>query len=177
MHNIKFLLSRTTPNLELARDEAKNKGHQKLADFYHEKISEEEGHEAWADDDIRGNNSALTNILVSPYLSEMMTEVVASIRQNPFSYLGYVLLTEYFTVKVGGPWLEDLEKYCGISHRQVSVVDSHVELDKDHIQDDFRAIDQVCFGVEDQASVMRMVNLSTRLFRNFASTIVPAEFH
>lgn len=170
--NLKFLLSNTDACISLAMNRSRELGWTDLAEFYQEKLHEEEGHEEWARQDLKTIRMPMAGEPApSRHLVEMMQFIRASIIANPTSYLGYVLLTEFVTVNVGSVWLADLDAHCGIQPASLSSVSNHVELDKHHIMDDFKIISSFVRTGSAQRSIERVMLQSMRHFEAFCREI------
>ncbi len=171
--NIKFLLSHTDHCITRARDRSREFGLAKLAAFYDDKLEEENGHEAWANDDLRLREKDPQDSSFRPslHLENLMRFIKASIDKSPASYLGYVLLTEFFTVEAGGPWLADLDKYCGIRPNSMSAIANHVELDKHHILDDFALIDEYFTDETSRQELLAVARPAMKYFESFCREI------
>ncbi len=172
LFNLKFLLSNTDDCIRKAMFRSQELGLKDLAAFYLEKLDEEEGHEEWAKDDLRSNEINCDQFSEpSPHLIESMAFLRKSIQENPASYLGYVLLTEFVTVFVGSVWLKNLEKFCGIKNSSMSSVANHVELDKHHVMDDFAIIDKTCIEQKNEKAIQAVVHGAMRFFERFVREI------
>jgi hypothetical protein len=150
LSSIRFLLTQTPVNLELARTRATEIGATDLARFFEQKRDEEAGHHEWAESDLavlravseppraeseKGNDAPLET------MRALIRETRDAIVQNPFSYLAYILFAEYFTVVLGPEWMAALESRCGIPAAALTAVSKHVELDKEHVLEGCREID------------------------------------
>ena len=143
LENIRHLVSHTPVYLAEAARVSKGRGDTVLEQFFIEKITEESGHDAWAEADLQKLCAAFSlppPKELSLALQELLLFLKAEIRREPALYLSYMLLTELFTVLAAPEWVSDLQKYCGIQGEWMSVLLNHVELDKEHIQDDLKVI-------------------------------------
>lgn len=145
LQNLLYSISHTPPHLALARDSAANKGFKKLSEFMEEKRLEEIGHDEWAKSDIRAikgggagslPGSLTKNVQDLVHLAESLS------KNNPDTYLAYLTYLEYFTVLTAPEFMDCLESKYGIPRTSMSVVAQHGELDKEHAQDNWNAIDQ-----------------------------------
>jgi hypothetical protein len=158
-------------------------GNAPLAAFFRHKISEESGHDAWAERDLAampdpprhtGDSLDELNAPLSAarptargaierllaYLDEVVVE-------EPTLLLGYLFLAEYLTVAVGGSWLRLLEDKCGIPQAKVTVVANHVELDRDHVVEGMRVLDELA-GPRDLAPrMLEVIRESLRFYEAF----------
>ena len=141
--NILYLIRYTPIYLKLSMGIAEEKGLPGLARFFFEKIGEETGHDKWAEDDVKALSGTppQDDHAVSRHTKELVVYLRTEIERDPRLYLAYILLAEYLTVLAGPQWLEDVEKKCGIAKSSLSVVGNHVELDKEHVKEDYSALE------------------------------------
>jgi pyrroloquinoline quinone (PQQ) biosynthesis protein C len=144
--SIRFLLQHTPPYLTLARSAAVASGHLQLASYFERKLGDEAGHVEWAEADLE----RLTDVSgvrgprkPEPAVVDLMRDVRKTIEQDPFLYLPYILFTEYFTVLMGPEWLSALQAHCGVPMEAMTAVSQHVELDRHHVEDGCREIDEL----------------------------------
>ncbi len=146
VRGLRDLIAQTPAMLDLAMRSAEQAGRADLVEHFAQKKREEDGHERWADDDLRGLSSEFAISIPtssSPALRRLIDFLIQATAANPANYLAYMLLAEYVTVLVGPEWLGALERSCGISKRYLSVVDHHVELDSEHALDGSSEIDRL----------------------------------
>lgn len=149
LQNVHYLLLQTEPNLKLAMSVSEQRGESDLASFFAEKILEEEGHDQWARNDLKMNgveNLEIRIDQVNCHMKEMVEYTKEMIKKDPRHMICYMTFSEYFTVYVGPRMLDDLENKCGIKKESMTAIGNHIELDKEHIQDDFEIIDQFVDG-------------------------------
>jgi hypothetical protein len=141
--NILYALRQTPGNLELAKRVAAERGENELASYFEQKLNEEIGHCRWAEADLRSLDPNLDPTHASEPLepiSELFQFLTRAIEENPAQYLAYMLFVEYFTTAVGPQWLALLDSGCGIPGSSMTAIGHHVELDKDHVEDDLEVI-------------------------------------
>ncbi|HMJ16622.1 MAG TPA: hypothetical protein VK524_34645 [Polyangiaceae bacterium] len=141
--NIRYVLRETPSYLALARGVAEERGQRELAAFYEQKIADESGHDRWADQDLVSLDPKLDLVRSTPPmepLSELMVFLRSTIRREPADLLVYMLFAEYLTVLLGPDWIAALESHCGIPASSMTSIGKHVELDKDHVQDDLATL-------------------------------------
>jgi len=140
--NILFLIRQSLAHISLARAEAEQRGDARLAAFYAAKLGEEVGHDQWALDDLKALGEADTAAAaeVTDAVRDLAAASRAAILIEPALYLGYMFFAEYLTVTLGPRWLAALRDHCGIVPSSLTVIDRHVELDKDHVKGDLAAM-------------------------------------
>jgi hypothetical protein len=173
LHNVKYLIHHTPKHLSMAVKQADQFERSLFKSFFLEKIAEEDGHENWADVDLNqkhGTDCDPNKVDIN--IKNLMTYVENSILNDERCYIGYIFLSEYVTVNLGGPWLSDLERYCGIKPDQLSVVKNHVELDKHHINDDLEILNKMFNDPNLQNETLKFVENCMDYFKKFSNSIV-----
>lgn len=175
--NVHYLVQHTPVHLFAAADTSKRmqmKEHQK---FFEEKIKEEEGHDIWAEDDLKiqrdlGAKESSTGILSS---MKALTDFNASnIAKDPDLYLPYILLAEYFTVIATPSMLEALEQKNNIPKEALSVLGNHAELDKHHI-DEWEEEVSVFVDIEkNEEKYMKVIKAANKIYDQFCNECVEA---
>ncbi len=173
--SIHELIVHTPIHMLRARELATERGDAQLARHFDARRGEEHGHEAWAERDL-GRVVAMQRAPVArettPAMRAHITYVASVIEADPRHYLAYMLVAEYVTVLLGPEWLEILERRCGIPRTSMTVVGNHAELDKEHTEESFEAIDDLV-GDPRQLSPMReVVRRSMQLFDSFCADVV-----
>ena len=140
LSNVKFLLLQTGPNLVFAAQKADAANNQKLKSFYIEKYKEEDGHAAWADQDAENTNLTLSSEQVTSEMKDLTNYILSVINNNYTQYIFYILAVEYLTV-LASPYLFEKLKAFNEQRSDLTVIAHHEELDRHHIKDDFKAID------------------------------------
>lgn len=175
LFNVRHLVRHTPAHLERARARALALGDHALAAHYAIKHAEEQGHDRWADRDLERLSDgfgAAPRGEHSPGLLGLITLIETTIDRDPVLYLAYILFAEYLIVLLGPEWLELIEQRCGIPRSMFSVIDNHVELDRDHTDEGLEAIDAL---VTDPAKLgpMRAVLRDTfACFDRFSADVV-----
>lgn len=164
LYNLFFVLSFTEPHLTLAGARATELGRHALSRSFAEKLPEESGHAAWADEDLarlRADFGAEYRLEPHPAMVRLMDAIEAALVQNPATYLGYTTFAEYFTVIAGPAWMGMLSERCGIPVSTLSAVSRHIELDVEHAA---RGFDELACLVResDEAAVMSIVRLAMK---------------
>jgi hypothetical protein len=129
-----------------ARDEARRRSDEPLAAFYQHKLEEETGHVEWGEADLE----SLTKVVVAPASTTTTASIEAlakyltsTIDRDPALYLTYVAFTEYITVLLGPELLSSIVEHCGVPRTSMSVIDNHIVLDQDHVEENFGIIDDL----------------------------------
>jgi hypothetical protein len=177
--NVHHLLLRTPIHLVRARDRARALDDAKLAEHYENKLTEEKGHNEWAEQDMKSmappsvapesSTSPRGEVLRS--IGELVTHNASIIDEDPSLYLAYILFAEYLIVLLGPEWLELLEERCGIPRSQMTAIGNHAELDRGHAEEAFEQIDLL---VRDPRKLprMRQVLVDTiALFDTFSAEV------
>jgi hypothetical protein len=141
--NIRYVLAQSFANLKLAESVARERGFEELAEFYKQKLAEEQGHDRWAEQDLLSLDPALDfGREVTPLepLTELMAFLRASVRREPRQFLVYLLFAEYVTVLLGPEWVAALAANCGVPASSMTSIARHAELDKHHVQDDLQVM-------------------------------------
>jgi len=158
LNNLHHVFSHTTRHLALAENHARHKQLPVLAEFFHAKIPEEQGHEQWAVNDIRNLTSLpepLTNDSIRPATHNLINFISEIIQSHPVDYVSYMYCVEYFTVLVGPQLIQLLEKNCGISREHMTAIGNHVQADAEHTEEDLGVIEQLA---GDPEYALRMKN-------------------
>lgn len=174
LNSVRYLISHTPIYLVLAEKVARDRGQIVVADFFANKLTEEEGHEEWAKEDLR-RLEARENLLKPVRVVPAMRQLVAYLRQvietDPKLYVAYIFLAEYFTVLIAPQWLRDLEDHCEIPTELMSVIGNHAELDKQHVETALKEIDALLFDVDTDA-VKKVIDQSMVYYRAFTEEVV-----
>jgi pyrroloquinoline quinone (PQQ) biosynthesis protein C len=171
--SIHYLLRHTPIHLSLAETRSRQLGHDELAAFFAHKRAEEDGHHRWAEADMsrfaeRFNISIPTD--PSPTMRALVDANTDTVMDDPFLYLAYILLTEYFVVRTGSEWIAALSENCGIPASMVTAVGNHAELDKDHVEEGCAEIDALV-GPERVDSVRRALGGMIDRLRAFSEDL------
>lgn len=160
-----YLLTHAPVQLAKARERARALGNEPLAEFFQLKVTEEVGHDAWAENDLRQLHAKPPSRAEVPEEIKRIVQFVdALIAEDPQLYLAYIAFTEYFTVLKGPEWLALLEERCGIPQTAMTAIGKHVELDRDHAEEGFAAMDDV---ITDPRMLVRMRDALARTATHF----------
>jgi hypothetical protein len=143
--SLHYMLTFTGPHLSRAAERARAMGDDALAHHYEEKFAEEIGHEVWAENDRKTlqETKGATADAAMPSAIELAAYISTAIEEHPALYLAHIAFSEYITVMLGPEWMEALEKANGISRKAVTVIDKHVELDREHAEEGFAVMDDL----------------------------------
>jgi hypothetical protein len=142
--------------LARARDRAAASGDSALAGHYAHKLSEETGHDAWAEHDIQRVSAqamAAVDRETVPAMRDLVAFIPKIIDEDPALYLSYILFVEHLVVVLGPEWLLLLEQHCGIPRSSMTVIGNHAELDREHVEEALDSIDDL---VGDPTKLLRM---------------------
>lgn len=136
LESVRHMVVYTPIHLTMAAQEAHKRGMPKLADFYKLKLSEETGHDEWAVADLEKLAILAPKTRaarqVSPGIEAMIRYNEETIKKDPMLYMVHVFFAEYFTVLEGPDFTAALRR---IGIQQASIIDNHVELDVDHVEE------------------------------------------
>jgi hypothetical protein len=176
--NIHRLVGYTPKALTRARDRAEALGQTTLARHFERKMREEVGHDTWSENDLkrRGQHPSQTQERVLPSMDALLEFIDRLIDEEPAAYLSYVLFAESITVIMGPEWLQFLAARCGIPSGSISVIENHVDLDREHVEEAFDVIDHL---VDDPSMAPRMreaLRQSMVHFDAFCGELVDSRF-
>jgi hypothetical protein len=174
LDGLRYLLQHTDVNLRLACARAAQLGRTELAQFFEHKAEEERGHEQWADSDMAGLTARFG--VTSPKaparsIASLLDYLRTIIVEEPTQYLAYILFVEYVTVLIGPEWLRLLDERCGIPVSLMSVIDKHVELDKEHTAEGLKEIDRLVDNPQSVEPLRRALRCSMEYFDGFCSEV------
>lgn len=163
LQGIEYLIRHTPIYLKRAHDIAQSRNQAKLAEYFNHKFEEEQGHDAWAREDMdRVSQAGATadEVPLSPAIQKLVKFLGNMIEEDPTLYVPYTFLAEYFTVLVGPSLVDSVAEKCGMENC-VTVVANHVQLDKAHVSEGLETFDDLvplnqlepCLAVLDRAMV------------------------
>ena len=177
LFNLRFLFQHTVIHLRLARKESEARGLPGLAAYYATKAAEEEGHDAWAEDDLTSVTQS-HDIMLPSKPSAAMSDLVKYLHEvistEPQRYVAHTLLAEYFTVLAGPAWLKALEENCGFPSSSLTAISRHVELDQLHVSEAFAQIDEL-IAPRDLPGLTETLAKSMRYFERFFDEVSVVE--
>lgn len=176
--NVRYMIAITPPYLRRARDRARDVGQDKLAAYYGQKVGEEEGHEIWAERDLHSLSPGIVSQStgsVAGSIRALAEYLEAKIDEDPALYLCYIAFAEYLTVILGPAWLTLLEDRCGIPRSSMTVIDNHVELDREHAEEAFACIDDFVTDPRKLRPMREMLGNVCAYFDAFCAEIVASD--
>jgi hypothetical protein len=177
--NVTHLVGSTPALLARGRDSARAQKNELLASYFHRKIAEEGGHVVWGEADL----ASLTRIVAAPAAKSLMPSIVALVRfleqtidRDPACYLPYLSFAEYITVLLGPEFLANIEAKCGVPRSAMTVVDNHIELDKEHAEEGFDLMNDLVSDPRKLAPMRAALADVLRLFDAFCAEVVTTPF-
>lgn len=172
IYNLYRLTSLAPIHLEMASIKAENAD---LKAFFKEKTEEEKGHCDWALNDLNLLGFSPTQrdkFYVTKSMQKLFDQIESLSASNQLSYLVYNLLAEYITVLLAPKILENLER-INYSREQISILDKHVELDVNHVKEDFALLDRIFSNCEvDEEDVLKNLNICKACIWSFGEEII-----
>jgi len=173
--SLHYMLTLTPLHMARARDAARALGDEPLAQHFQHKLEEEVGHDAWAENDLRALESKKQSAAkseVMPSAFALGRHIEAAIDEHPALYLAYIGFAEYITVVVGPEWLALLAERCNIPRTSMTVVDYHVELDREHAEEGFSVMDDLIGDPKLLPRMREMMEQSAALFDAYCNEAV-----
>jgi pyrroloquinoline quinone (PQQ) biosynthesis protein C len=175
---LRYMIANTPSHLDRARDRSRETGLDDLATYYREKLAEEDGHERWADHDLRvlrGHRKIVSQPSPVPAAIRLSAFLRRTIEKDPVLYLAYLLWAEYFTTLVGGEVIEHLVSRCHVPADALTCLANHVELDKEHTEENLDALDALVDEPRMLEPLRRVLDTSMALFDRMCEEIVEAD--
>jgi hypothetical protein len=172
LENIKYLIAHNCQSIAIGRNSAREMGDERLAAHYARRLEEEQGHDAWADDDLAVLAPRLASTPTGRILEsvvELVTFVQSGARARPTALLAYLLFGEYLTVIIGPDWLRHLEDRCGVE--SMTVISKHVELDRHHVEEAFEEIDDLVADPAMLSPMLTMLHGAMARFDDFCAEV------
>lgn len=173
--SLRYMLEWTPTHLQRSFSIAEERGADKLAAYFAQKLREEHGHDAWAASDVRSlvqQCKLQERPCPVPSMVELAQYLGHLIERDPRLYLTYILWAEFITARLGTELVDHLEHRCGIARGSLSAVVKHVELDGTHADDGFYEIDALV-GDPDLLPRMRETMLQfTQMFEQACREMV-----
>ena len=174
LSNARFLVQHTPLHLAAAARRAADLGKHDLSAFFLKKRSEEQGHEAWAESDMAVLEQRFDveySKRASAHLRDLIHYLDRLVATHPEQYLAYALFAEYFTVLIGPTWVSALRENCGIPASALSVISKHVALDREHVAEDLRELDQLIGAVSNEVPFQDVLHRAMRHFEAFCDEL------
>lgn len=142
--NVTWSIRQNAGHLRDAHARSRELGDERLAQYFHEKIGEEAGHEEWGDRDLESFQQLVpTAPTVTPAISSLDKYIGEVIEEDPALFLVFLAFAEYITVLLGPELLDQIEGNCGVKRSSMTVIDNHIELDRDHAEENFGLLDDL----------------------------------
>lgn len=174
LESVRHLVYHTPIHLALAVQEAEKRGYTELAEYFRVKLKEEAGHDEWAKADLKKlavlSPKTASTRSVAPAVLATLKRNEETIKRDPYLYLVHIFFAEYFTVIEGPEFMDSLKK-VGIKPTMVSVVNNHVELDVDHVDEWETVMDQLISTGKYGAAFQSSLEKSFRLYEQFCADL------
>ncbi len=145
LENVRYLVTHTPIHLKKAI--ARSEKFPELKTFFEQKFKEEEGHDVWAEDDLKAMSPHLQRndfeLKVTQEMKTYVELIAAAIDEDPYLYPSYIYYTELLTVLLAEPMNEALENKCNFGKNVATIITSHAELDQHHIVEGEAAIQKL----------------------------------
>lgn len=170
--NVTYMIRLTPGHLRRAQARARERGDEALVRHYQHKFDEEIGHAAWGEADLEALGdcvppSARTTAL--PAIQRLAEYISKVIDEDPALYLCYLALTEYITALLGPELLSLIEDRNGVPRSSMTVIDNHIELDREHSEEAWGVIDDL---VGDPQKIGRMRSALAEMLEHFDALCV-----
>jgi hypothetical protein len=140
--NVTHMIRLTPGHLRQAQARARALSDTALVQHYEHKFAEEIGHAAWGEADLamlaKNDEPTLTSAF-----AELADHLTSAIDEDPAVYLCWLALTEYITVLLGPELLSLIEERNGVPRTSMTVIDNHIELDREHAEEAWGVIDDL----------------------------------
>jgi hypothetical protein len=171
--NVTWMIRNTQKHLRTARDRARSSGNQALTAYFSEKVREEAGHDAWGDADLVSLTKMVSApaMVPTPSIEALDAYVAKVIDENAVLYLPYIAFAEYITVLLGPELLTYIEERCGVPRTAMTIIDKHVELDREHAEEAFGVIGDLVGDPRMLAPLRRALAEMLRHFDGFCEDV------
>jgi hypothetical protein len=170
LKNIKYSINFTPIHLQAATKRSRELGLLDVAVFMEDKYKEEFGHEKWVDTDLlnfESSSQSNPNSELTKGIIDLIKYVETLVHGDPTLYVAYITFLEYFTVLAAPELLDYVENRCGISKSTLSVIANHGELDKDHTEDDFKAIEDLVKNHENRDEFINVLHKTGEIINRY----------
>jgi hypothetical protein len=164
--NVTYMVRLTPAHLRRAQAHARALGDEALLRHYEHKFEEEVGHAAWGEADLEllASNVAPINTSATPAIQRLAAYIPRVIDEDPALYLCYLAVTEYITALLGPELLSLIEERNGVPRSSMTIIDNHIELDRDHAEEAWGVIDDL---VGDPRKIARMRSALAEMIEHF----------
>jgi hypothetical protein len=171
LESLRYLLCHTEPNLHLAARRALERGDSELAVYFRRKAGEEDGHDRWAEDDLKAfEPTTRDGLRPAQQILDLADLQRVLIDEHPLCYAAYALWVEYIMVLLGDEWLDMFEE-CGFPPTRLSAVANHLEADRDHAAYAFAQLDELWRGQPAIETLCAVVQRGGLLFEGFCEEL------
>lgn len=174
IRNCLYAVRHTPRHLIQAASCAKSRGEKSVSQFMEQKFCEEQGHDAWAIEDLGHFKVAVRedeDLDVTEANKELLAFAGHLTLSDPMSYMAYITFIEHFTVLAAPSFLNSLER-VGIPRNSLTIVAHHAELDKDHVVDDLKAIAEIVVSEVQQKRFIDVLRKTAILIDHHFKTLV-----
>ena len=164
--NVTYMVRLTPAHLQQAQARARALGDDALVKHYEHKLEEEIGHAAWGEADLvmLATNVAPLHTSATPAIQRLAEYIPRVIDEDPALYLCYLAVTEYITALLGPELLSLIEERNGVPRSSMTIIDNHIELDREHSEEAWGVIDDL---VGDPRKVGRMRSALAEMIEHF----------
>lgn len=173
--NVTHMIRLTPGHLVCAREAATAGGDAKLASFFAHKLEEETGHAVWGEADLvalEAVKAAPMLTQATPAIEQLAAFLPEMIADDPALYLTYLAFTEYITVLLGPELLSLIEERNNVARSALTVIDNHIELDREHAEEAWGLIDDLVGDPRKITTMRAALRSIIELFDAFASEVV-----
>lgn len=141
LHNRLFIFTQMSELLSFAAWQSHQCGWLELNQFFEQKRLEEVNRDRWDLSDLHPISlKEESHLSITPETQEVISYVRRIIQEDARLYLGFQVFLEYFSALIAPSVLSALDRFCGISKEQISVLASREIVDHDSIEKEFRSI-------------------------------------
>ncbi len=165
--NVTYMIRLTPTHLRRAQARARALGDTALVKHYEHKLEEEIGHAEWGEADLDAladSVSPSSRTVALPAIERLSQFIPRVIDEDPALYLCYLAFTEYITVLLGPELLSLIEERNGVPRSSMTVIDNHIELDREHAEEAWGVIDDL---VGDPRKIGRMRSALAQMVEHF----------
>ena len=171
LESLRYVFTHSQLNIRAAAVRAEELSLRELADYFHAKAKEEQGHEQWAKNDLeRLPREVVKGIAPASASLALVALQEALIDKHPLCFLAYTIWAEYLTASLGAEWLSLLAN-CGYERSALSAVAKHLDADIEHAHAGFGALDRLWQGVPGGGELLAAVEHAERGFEAFCTEL------
>lgn len=175
--SLRYLLVHSQANLRRAVERCRELDLPEVARYFEDKVTEEHGHERWADDDLAQlATSTRAGIEPASAIVELVALQTTLLTHHPVCFVAYSLWAELMTARIGDGWLSALES-SGFGRQQVTAIDKHLEADQAHAAHALDEIDRLWQGEPAASTIIAGITDASVIFERFCDEIADASRH